>query len=127
MSNFNKIFNSTTITGRANVAKATYASIALLYLYYRVRKRSPPATVKCEDCPVSNAPQTDEHDKSTTCDAETWQHAIEDGKAATKTSDHTTALIGENGIRVNTVDVAASGGDDEKDVKILGNMRMQHK
>ncbi|XP_017465589.1 PREDICTED: uncharacterized protein LOC108358657 [Rhagoletis zephyria] len=40
MSNFHKLFNSETITGRANVAKATYASFAVLYIMHRLRKRS---------------------------------------------------------------------------------------
>ncbi|XP_030381590.1 uncharacterized protein LOC115629290 [Scaptodrosophila lebanonensis] len=37
---FKKYFNSTTINGRANVAKATYASITLIYLFYRMRRGS---------------------------------------------------------------------------------------
>ncbi|XP_030568578.1 uncharacterized protein LOC115768206 [Drosophila novamexicana] len=42
---FKKYFNSTTMNGRANVAKATYATLALVYLFYRVRrgKDQPPA------------------------------------------------------------------------------------
>ncbi|KAH8386785.1 hypothetical protein KR093_002455 [Drosophila rubida] len=35
---FKKYFNGTTISGRANVAKATYATLAVLYLLYRVRR-----------------------------------------------------------------------------------------
>ncbi|EDV38490.2 uncharacterized protein Dana_GF19492 [Drosophila ananassae] len=35
---FKKYFNGTTINGRANVAKATYATLALLYIFYRMRK-----------------------------------------------------------------------------------------
>ncbi|XP_016971589.1 uncharacterized protein LOC108039177 [Drosophila rhopaloa] len=37
---FKKYFNGTTINGRANVAKATYATIALLYIIYRLRRGS---------------------------------------------------------------------------------------
>lgn len=32
-----KYFNSTTNRGRANVAKATYASVALLILYFKFK------------------------------------------------------------------------------------------
>ncbi|KAH8264698.1 hypothetical protein KR044_000870 [Drosophila immigrans] len=35
---FKKYFNGTTINGRANVAKATYATLAVFYLLYRVRR-----------------------------------------------------------------------------------------
>ncbi|XP_033150321.1 actin cytoskeleton-regulatory complex protein pan-1 [Drosophila busckii] len=35
-----KLFNSNTTAGRANVAKATYATFALIYLFYRVRRGS---------------------------------------------------------------------------------------
>ncbi|KAH8260752.1 hypothetical protein KR026_003480 [Drosophila bipectinata] len=35
---FKKYFNGTTINGRANVAKATYGTLALLYIVYRMRK-----------------------------------------------------------------------------------------
>ncbi|KAH8235558.1 hypothetical protein KR032_002502 [Drosophila birchii] len=37
---FKKYFNGTTINGRANVAKATYATLALLYIFYRMRRGS---------------------------------------------------------------------------------------
>ncbi|KAI8034195.1 uncharacterized protein LOC128264771 [Drosophila gunungcola] len=37
---FKKYFNGTTINGRANVAKATYGTIALLYVIYRLRRGS---------------------------------------------------------------------------------------
>ncbi|XP_017028994.1 uncharacterized protein [Drosophila kikkawai] len=37
---FKKYFNGTTINGRANVAKATYATLALLYIFYRLRRGS---------------------------------------------------------------------------------------
>ncbi|EDW75383.1 uncharacterized protein Dwil_GK19721 [Drosophila willistoni] len=37
---FKKHFNSSTIRGRANVAKATYGTFALIYLFYRVRRGS---------------------------------------------------------------------------------------
>ncbi|KAH8287058.1 hypothetical protein KR054_001338 [Drosophila jambulina] len=37
---FKKYFNGTTISGRANVAKATYATLALLYIVYRMRRGS---------------------------------------------------------------------------------------
>ncbi|SPP78475.1 uncharacterized protein LOC117580935 [Drosophila guanche] len=37
---FKKHFNATTVNGRANVAKATYATMALLYVVYRIRRRS---------------------------------------------------------------------------------------
>ncbi|XP_037923183.1 putative 60S ribosomal protein L33 [Hermetia illucens] len=36
-----RIFNSTTINGRANVAKATYAAIALAFIYFRYIRRKP--------------------------------------------------------------------------------------
>ncbi|XP_011292293.2 uncharacterized protein LOC105261768 isoform X1 [Musca domestica] len=39
MSKLTEIFNSTTVKGRANVAKATYASFALLYVVHRLRNR----------------------------------------------------------------------------------------
>ncbi|XP_075156011.1 uncharacterized protein LOC142229342 [Haematobia irritans] len=39
MTKFSDYFNSTTYKGRANVAKATYASFALLYMYNRFRNR----------------------------------------------------------------------------------------
>ncbi|KAM8719727.1 hypothetical protein ACLKA7_005881 [Drosophila subpalustris] len=35
---FKKYFNGTTLNGRANVAKATYATLAVFYLLYRVRR-----------------------------------------------------------------------------------------
>ncbi|EDW05851.1 uncharacterized protein LOC6585377 [Drosophila mojavensis] len=35
---FKKYFNGSTMSGRANVAKATYATLALVYLFYRVRR-----------------------------------------------------------------------------------------
>lgn len=35
---FKKYFNGTTMNGRANVAKATYATLALFYIIYRVRR-----------------------------------------------------------------------------------------
>ncbi|KAM7347854.1 uncharacterized protein ACRADG_007339 [Cochliomyia hominivorax] len=38
MTKFTDHFNSTTIRGRANVAKATYASFAAIYLYSRFKK-----------------------------------------------------------------------------------------
>ncbi|TMW46461.1 hypothetical protein DOY81_008456 [Sarcophaga bullata] len=49
MGKFSDMFNSTTIRGRANVAKATYASIATIYILNRIRKGrkktdSPPPT-----------------------------------------------------------------------------------
>ncbi|XP_017052285.1 uncharacterized protein LOC108095629 [Drosophila ficusphila] len=37
---FKKYFNGTTINGRANVAKATYATLALLFIIYRMRRGS---------------------------------------------------------------------------------------
>nr|XP_016942106.2 uncharacterized protein LOC108019003 [Drosophila suzukii] len=37
---FKKYFNGTTINGRANVAKATYATLALLFIFYRMRRGS---------------------------------------------------------------------------------------
>ncbi|KAH8265798.1 hypothetical protein KR038_001860 [Drosophila bunnanda] len=37
---FKKYFNGTTISGRANVAKATYATLALLFILYRMRRGS---------------------------------------------------------------------------------------
>ncbi|XP_017066914.1 uncharacterized protein LOC108105028 [Drosophila eugracilis] len=37
---FKKYFNGTTINGRANVAKATYATVALLFILYRMRRGS---------------------------------------------------------------------------------------
>ncbi|XP_073835114.1 uncharacterized protein [Musca autumnalis] len=39
MSKLTDIFNGTTIKGRANVAKATYASFAFFYLVHRLRNR----------------------------------------------------------------------------------------
>ncbi|XP_055695831.1 ATP synthase membrane subunit K, mitochondrial [Lutzomyia longipalpis] len=39
LSGLSKIFNSTTTTGRANVAKATYASIGLLILYLSLKPK----------------------------------------------------------------------------------------
>ncbi|TDG42514.1 hypothetical protein AWZ03_011063 [Drosophila navojoa] len=44
---FKKYFNGSTMSGRANVAKATYATLALVYLFYRVRRgKSQPAEGK---------------------------------------------------------------------------------
>ncbi|XP_013103559.2 uncharacterized protein LOC106084427 [Stomoxys calcitrans] len=40
MSKFSEYFNSTTFKGRANVAKATYASFAAIYLYSRFRNKN---------------------------------------------------------------------------------------
>ncbi|XP_039499592.1 uncharacterized protein LOC120456692 [Drosophila santomea] len=37
---FKKYFNGTTINGRANVAKATYATLALLFIVYKLRRGS---------------------------------------------------------------------------------------
>ncbi|XP_016996917.2 uncharacterized protein [Drosophila takahashii] len=37
---FKKYFNGTTINGRANVAKATYATLALLFVIYKMRRGS---------------------------------------------------------------------------------------
>ncbi|XP_041451524.1 uncharacterized protein LOC121405040 [Drosophila obscura] len=37
---FKKHFNASTMNGRANVAKVTYATMALLYIVYRIRRRS---------------------------------------------------------------------------------------
>ncbi|XP_016951760.1 uncharacterized protein LOC108025715 [Drosophila biarmipes] len=37
---FKRYFNGTTINGRANVAKATYATLALLFIFYRMRRGS---------------------------------------------------------------------------------------
>ncbi|KDR11975.1 Up-regulated during skeletal muscle growth protein 5 [Zootermopsis nevadensis] len=39
-----KYFNSVTATGRANVAKATYASVGLLILYFTLKPKKKPAT-----------------------------------------------------------------------------------
>ncbi|XP_030381111.1 ATP synthase membrane subunit DAPIT, mitochondrial-like [Scaptodrosophila lebanonensis] len=50
---FNKYFNSTTINGRANVAKVTYASIALFFIYLRMRrgsKSAPPPSADDSSC-----------------------------------------------------------------------------
>ncbi|XP_065366457.1 uncharacterized protein LOC135959267 [Calliphora vicina] len=51
MSKFTDHFNSTTIKGRANVAKATYASFAAIYLYSRFKKskRKPNENPKTND------------------------------------------------------------------------------
>ncbi|KAH8421439.1 hypothetical protein KR009_007891 [Drosophila setifemur] len=40
---FKKYFNGTTLSGRANVAKATYATLALLYIFYRMKKGAKPS------------------------------------------------------------------------------------
>ncbi|XP_011291756.2 uncharacterized protein LOC105261712 [Musca domestica] len=45
MSKLSEIFNSTTVKGRANVAKATYASFALLCVVHRLRNRGRKANV----------------------------------------------------------------------------------
>ncbi|EDV46809.1 uncharacterized protein LOC6550177 [Drosophila erecta] len=37
---FKKYFNGTTLNGRANVAKATYATLALLFIVYKLRRGS---------------------------------------------------------------------------------------
>ncbi|PNF40344.1 Up-regulated during skeletal muscle growth protein 5 [Cryptotermes secundus] len=39
-----KYFNSTTSTGRANVAKATYATIGLLVLFFSLKPKKKPTT-----------------------------------------------------------------------------------
>ncbi|KAK7791718.1 hypothetical protein R5R35_000292 [Gryllus longicercus] len=39
---FRKHFNSETIRGRANVAKATYAFLAVYYIYHRMTKKKEP-------------------------------------------------------------------------------------
>ncbi|XP_059482640.1 uncharacterized protein LOC132200888 [Neocloeon triangulifer] len=41
-----KIFNSTTVKGRANVGKATYAAIGLIILYNVVKPKKQPAAAK---------------------------------------------------------------------------------
>ncbi|XP_044730351.1 ATP synthase membrane subunit K, mitochondrial [Chrysoperla carnea] len=40
LSGLSKIFNGNTMRGRANVAKATYASIGLLIFYFSVKPKS---------------------------------------------------------------------------------------
>ncbi|EDW66270.1 putative 60S ribosomal protein L33 [Drosophila novamexicana] len=37
---FNKIFDSQTVRGRANVAKATWASVGLIYVLVKMRRRN---------------------------------------------------------------------------------------
>ncbi|XP_059619648.1 ATP synthase membrane subunit K, mitochondrial [Phlebotomus argentipes] len=39
LTGLSKYFNSVTNTGRANVAKATYASVALLVLYFTLKPK----------------------------------------------------------------------------------------
>ncbi|KAI9588920.1 uncharacterized protein LOC119644727 [Glossina fuscipes] len=63
-------FNSTTIKGRANVAKATYASFAILYLYHRLTKKTPPQAVKKPDKPAITAPEKDALTKCPKCQCE---------------------------------------------------------
>ncbi|XP_061492095.1 ATP synthase membrane subunit K, mitochondrial isoform X1 [Rhineura floridana] len=44
---FQKYFNSFTITGRRNYVLATYGSIAMLILYFKLRpKKQPPAVTQ---------------------------------------------------------------------------------
>ncbi|XP_018784284.1 PREDICTED: uncharacterized protein LOC108966028 isoform X2 [Bactrocera latifrons] len=127
MSNFNKIFNSTTITGRANVAKATYASFALFYIIHRLRKRSKTAT-HCTDCECKNChdgktatPDQYERDASgSACDVETWRRAIDANKSTTNTGG---TVGNEEGITVNTVEVADAGSATKREVHILGPVK----
>uniref|UniRef100_A0A1A9W030 Uncharacterized protein n=1 Tax=Glossina brevipalpis TaxID=37001 RepID=A0A1A9W030_9MUSC len=56
-------FNSTTNRGRANVAKATYASFAILYIYHRLTKKAAPQPIKQTEKPVT----VPEKDSSTKC------------------------------------------------------------
>ncbi|XP_067634680.1 uncharacterized protein [Eurosta solidaginis] len=96
MSNFRKMFNSETNTGRANVAKATYGTLALLYIIHRLRKRSTKSSCPecgCQNCASSHAPAGEtavagesepataaaageEAKTETHCDTEVWKHAI---------------------------------------------------
>ncbi|XP_068159744.1 ATP synthase membrane subunit K, mitochondrial [Drosophila tropicalis] len=51
--NFNKIFNSNTLRGRANVAKATFASVGLIYVLVKMQRRSAKrreAKLYCKGC-----------------------------------------------------------------------------
>ncbi|XP_068159905.1 uncharacterized protein [Drosophila tropicalis] len=63
---FKKHFNSSTIRGRANVAKATYGTFALIYLIYRVRRGS------------GKTPPTDEERRSeSSCNCDKPREPIE--------------------------------------------------
>uniref|UniRef100_A0A1A9ULH8 Uncharacterized protein n=1 Tax=Glossina austeni TaxID=7395 RepID=A0A1A9ULH8_GLOAU len=63
-------FNSTTNKGRANVAKATYASFAILYLYYRLTKKAAPKPVKQPDKPAIRTPEKGSSTKCPKCQCE---------------------------------------------------------
>uniref|UniRef100_A0A1A9W241 Uncharacterized protein n=1 Tax=Glossina brevipalpis TaxID=37001 RepID=A0A1A9W241_9MUSC len=52
-------FNSTTTKGRANVAKATCASFAILYLYHRLKKKALPQPVKSIEKPTITVTEKD--------------------------------------------------------------------
>uniref|UniRef100_A0A034WVY0 Putative 60S ribosomal protein L33 n=1 Tax=Bactrocera dorsalis TaxID=27457 RepID=A0A034WVY0_BACDO len=129
MSNFNKIFNSTTITGRANVAKATYASFALFYIIHRLRKRSKPAThctdCECKNCHDGKTATPDQYDRDASggaCDVETWRRAIDANKPSTTNTGGTVG--NENDITVNTVEVADAGNAAKREVHILGPVKV---
>ncbi|XP_054087872.1 uncharacterized protein LOC105208701 [Zeugodacus cucurbitae] len=131
MSNFNKMFNSTTITGRANVAKVTYASFALFYIIHRLRKRLKAASkcneCECKECHNGAAYSADKQNGGasggSTCDMETWRRAIEAKK--TSVTNAGDSVGNESVITLNTVDVADAGNDAKKEVHILGPVNAQ--
>ncbi|XP_017052286.1 putative 60S ribosomal protein L33 [Drosophila ficusphila] len=51
--NFNEVFNSQTMRGRANVAKATWASVGLVYVLVKMHQRNSrrrEAKLYCKGC-----------------------------------------------------------------------------
>ncbi|XP_034486498.1 putative 60S ribosomal protein L33 [Drosophila innubila] len=50
---FNRIFDSNTVRGRANVAKATWASVGLIYVLVKMHRRNAKrreSTKYCKGC-----------------------------------------------------------------------------
>ncbi|XP_053948047.1 uncharacterized protein LOC128856756 [Anastrepha ludens] len=115
MSKFNKMFNSETITGRANVAKATYVSFAVLYIIHRLRKRSK-AAAKCPECTgdSNKAASVDQFGKRVaegTCDAETWKRVSGGNEPPPTAEDAVDTKVGS----VNPVEVATARNDSSKE------------
>ncbi|KNC22882.1 hypothetical protein FF38_08784 [Lucilia cuprina] len=77
MSKFSDHFNSTTIRGRANVAKVTYASFAAIYLYNRFKKskKKPAEVSQTNEANLNNQERQlkdngEEHFKCPHCDCD---------------------------------------------------------
>ncbi|XP_062138996.1 uncharacterized protein LOC133847787 [Drosophila sulfurigaster albostrigata] len=65
---FKKYFNGTTMHGRANVAKATYATLAVFYLLYRVRRSKGAPKEELAGAEVEKGPCN--------CDVEKPEHPV---------------------------------------------------